>query len=51
MEPGGKKARTSKFPEVESALLTWFQDARSQNVSLDGDTLRSKARMPSHKMR
>lgn len=44
IEPERKKARQAKFPEVESALLTWFKSARSQNTPVDGPVLQAKAR-------
>lgn len=39
-----KKFRTSKFPEVEDALIKWFKNARDQNISVSGDLIREKAR-------
>ena len=39
-----KKCRTSKFPEVEEALLKWFKNVRDQNIAVSGDLLKEKAR-------
>ncbi|XP_069134649.1 tigger transposable element-derived protein 6-like [Argopecten irradians] len=42
--PQRKKSRNAKFPEVEQALLAWFNNARAQNVTVSGEILREKAR-------
>ena len=39
-----KKSRGAKFPEVEKALLTWFKNAREQNVTVSGEIMREKAK-------
>ena len=44
LEPERKKFRTAKFPELEAALVVWFKNARSQNIAVDGEIMRAKAR-------
>jgi hypothetical protein len=40
----GSQRKKSKFPEVEKALLTWFKNAREQNVTVLGEIMREKAK-------
>ncbi len=42
--PQRKKARGAKYPEVEDALLKWFQSARNQGVPISGEICQEKAR-------
>ncbi|XP_060576348.1 tigger transposable element-derived protein 4-like [Ruditapes philippinarum] len=44
IEPDRKKSRTAKFPEVDEAMLKWFENARSQNISVEGPVLQMKGR-------
>ncbi|KAK3085826.1 hypothetical protein FSP39_009246 [Pinctada imbricata] len=44
VEPQRKKNRAAKFPEVEDALLKWFANARTHNVTVSGEMMREKAR-------
>jgi hypothetical protein len=39
----GKRAnlKSAKNPELEEALLTWFKDVRSENISVDGPLLKA----------
>ena len=41
--PRRKRVRTSKHSDVESALILWFKDKRSQNIPLSGPMLQQKA--------
>ena len=34
IEPERKKSRGAKYPEVENALLSWFKNARSNNIPI-----------------
>jgi hypothetical protein len=44
MGPQRKRDKKARFPEVEEALLRWFTNARCQNVTISGDTMREEAR-------
>jgi len=39
---GGKRARLkpAKYEDLEEAVLTWFMQVRTQNVAVDGPTLK-----------
>lgn len=39
---GGKRSivKAVKYPELEEALLKWLKDVRSENVAVDGPTLK-----------
>jgi hypothetical protein len=38
-----KRDRGAKFPEIESALCLWMQQALASNLTITGDILKSKA--------
>lgn len=38
-----KRKRDAEFPDLETALLTWFKQCRDQNVSISGVVMREKA--------
>nr|XP_037280355.1 tigger transposable element-derived protein 6-like [Rhipicephalus microplus] len=44
LAPSRKRLRLGNFQEVDAAVLTWFKDARSQNVPVSGPMLQEKAR-------
>ncbi|KAH8008844.1 hypothetical protein HPB51_005891 [Rhipicephalus microplus] len=43
LAPSRKRLRLGNFQEVDAAVLTWFKDARSQNVPVSGPMLQEKA--------
>jgi hypothetical protein len=40
-----KTGKESTFAELDTALITWFQQARASNIPIDGTTLRDKAKI------
>lgn len=42
-DSSSKRAKTCAFPEVEQALLKWFETHRSKNIPLSGVLLKEKA--------
>ena len=42
--PDRKRLRTTTYTDIEDALLLWFKQARSLNVSISGPILQTKAR-------
>ncbi|XP_037580219.1 tigger transposable element-derived protein 6 [Dermacentor silvarum] len=44
LAPSRKRLRLGNFQDVDAAVLTWFKDARSQNVPVSGPMLQEKAR-------
>ena len=38
-----KRQRTSQHPDLDDALLLWFQDARARNIPISGPILQAKA--------
>ncbi|CAB4479794.1 unnamed protein product [Rhizophagus irregularis] len=38
-----KRDRGAKFPEIESALYLWMQQALASNLTITGDILKAKA--------
>jgi len=44
MQQNSKRMRLAKYPDLESALLTWFEQAiASKRVTIDGPTLQLQA--------
>ena len=39
-----KTGKESTFAELETVLLTWYQQARASNIPIDGTTLREKVK-------
>ena len=39
-----KTGKQSTFAELETALFTWYQQARASNIPIDGATLRNYAK-------
>lgn len=44
LAPTRKRLRLGNFQDVDQAVLTWFKDARLQNVPVSGPMLQAKAR-------
>lgn len=44
MDPGRKRFRTAKHPDVEEALFRWFKAAHDKNIPVSGPLLATKAR-------
>lgn len=44
LAPTRKRLRLGNFQDVDQAVLTWFKDARLQNVPVSGPMLQEKAR-------
>jgi hypothetical protein len=40
-----KTGKESAFAELETVLVTWYQQARTFNIPIDGTTLREKAKI------
>jgi len=40
-----KTGKESTFVELETVLFTWYQQAWASNISIDGTTLREKAKI------
>ena len=45
-----KRRRNSQFEDVEEALLNWFQDARKNNLPINGPLLTKKAEQLAEKL-
>lgn len=44
LAPTRKRLRLENFQDVDQAVLTWFKDARLQNIPVSGPMLQEKAR-------
>ncbi|KAH6920480.1 hypothetical protein HPB50_028532 [Hyalomma asiaticum] len=44
LAPTRKRLRLGNFQDVDQAVLTWFKDARLQNIPVSGPMLQEKAR-------
>jgi hypothetical protein len=40
-----KNGKESTFAELEMVLFTWYQQAQASNITIDGTTLREKAKI------
>jgi pantothenate kinase len=45
-----KTGKESTFAELETVLLTWYQQARASNIPTDGTILREKAKIIAAKL-